>query len=109
MNKRDVIKKTEEFVKKTMTGDPGHDWSHVNRVRKVALYIAKKEKADAFIVELAALLHDVADYKFHEGDDKLGGRTAVKWLKKFKLQDETITEIEYIINEVSFKGAKVKY
>lgn len=104
-----IIKKTEEFVKKTMTGDPGHDWSHVDRVRKLALYIAKKEKADLLVVELAALLHDVADYKFHKGDDKLGGRVAAKWLKKFNLPNKAIKEIEYIINEVSFKGAKVKY
>ncbi|MDP4001177.1 MAG: HD domain-containing protein [bacterium] len=108
-NSKQIIKRTEELVRKTMTGDPGHDWSHIDRVRKVALYIAKKEKANLFIVELAALLHDIADYKFHKGDDKLGGRTAAKWLKKFKIDDETIKEIEYIINEVSFKGAKVKY
>ncbi|TSA46477.1 HD domain-containing protein [bacterium] len=109
MDKRQIIKKTEEFVKKTMKGDPGHDWSHVDRVRKLGLYIARKEKADLFIVELAALLHDVADYKFHKGDDKLGGRTAVNWLKKFNLDELIINEVEYIVNEVSFKGAKVKY
>ncbi len=109
INKQLVVKKTEEFVKKTMAGDPGHDWSHVNRVRDLALYIGKKEKADLFTVELAALLHDVADYKFHKGDDKIGGRVAAKWLKKFSLNNDLINEIEYIVNEVSFKGAKVKY
>jgi uncharacterized protein len=108
MNKKEIIRKTEEFVKRTMKGDPGHDWSHIDRVRKNALYIARREDADLFVVELAALLHDVADYKFHKGDDKLGGRIAAKWLKKFKLSDEMINEIEYIVNEVSFKGAKVK-
>ena len=50
-----------------MKGDPGHDWSHVSRVRKMALYIARKERANLFIVELAALLHDVADHKFNKG------------------------------------------
>ncbi len=92
-----------------MKGDPGHDWSHADRVRKLALYIGKKEKADLFVVELAALLHDVADYKFYGGDNKIGGQVATKWLKKFKLKSKIINEIEYIINEISFKGAKVKY
>lgn len=92
-----------------MAGDPGHDWSHVDRVRKLAVYIGKREGADLFTVELAALLHDVADYKFHKGDDKIGGRVAAKWLRKHNLEATLINEIEYIVNEVSFKGAKVKY
>jgi uncharacterized protein len=69
MTKREIIKKTEGFVKNKMKGDPGHDWSHVNRVRNVALYIGKKEKADLFTVELASILHDIADHKFYGGDD----------------------------------------
>lgn len=109
MNKKDIVKKTEKFVKKTMVGDPGHDWSHVDRVRKLALFIAKKEKGDPFIAELGALLHDVADYKFHKGDDKVGGRMAKQWLRKLRVSDHIAREIEYIVNEVSFKGAKVPY
>ncbi len=109
LSKQKIIKATEEFVKKTMAGDPGHDWSHVERVRQLALYIAKREKADQLTVELAALLHDVADFKFHKGDDKIGGRVASKWLRKFDLDASLINEIESIVNEVSFKGAKVKY
>lgn len=91
-----------------MKGDPGHDWSHVDRVRKLALHIAKKEKADIFVVELAALLHDIADYKFYKGDEGIGGRMAAKWLRKSKVDEAVIKEILYIIREVSFKGAKVK-
>ena len=91
-----------------MKGDPGHDWSHADRVRKIALYIGKKERADLFIVELAALLHDIADYKFHNGDESLGSRIATKWLKRFDIHLSTIKEISYIVREVSFKGAKVK-
>ncbi|OGE74126.1 MAG: phosphohydrolase [Candidatus Doudnabacteria bacterium RIFCSPLOWO2_02_FULL_42_9] len=109
MNKKRIIKETEVFVKKSMIGDPGHDWTHVDRVRKWAMKIGKVEKADLFIVELAALLHDVADYKFHKGDDKLGGHVAVKFLKKFKLNTKILNHIENIVNEVSFKGAGVKY
>jgi uncharacterized protein len=73
MDKKSIIKKTEEFVKKSLKGDPGHDWAHIDRVRRNALFIAKKEKADLFIAELTALLHDVADWKFHK-DPKAGGK-----------------------------------
>jgi uncharacterized protein len=109
MDKKQIIHKTEKFVKKTMKGDPGHDWSHVNRVRNLALYIAKKEKADLFIVELAALLHDVADHKFYGGDADIGPKTARKWLNNLKLDRKTVDLICDIIGEVSFKGAGVKY
>ena len=78
MTSKLLIQKTEEFVKKTMKGDPGHDWSHVNRVRKLALYIGKKEKANLLIVELAALLHDIADYKFNKGNEKTNDRPGRK-------------------------------
>jgi len=103
-----MINDTEELVKKTMKGDPGHDWFHADRVRKLALYIAKKENADLLIVELAALLHDIADHKFHNGDEDAGNRVATKWLNRFKLDPSIVKEIAYIIKEVSFKGAKVK-
>jgi uncharacterized protein len=109
MSQKLLVKKTEDFVKKTMKGDPGHDWSHVNRVRNLAVYIGKKEKANLLIVELAALLHDIADYKFHKGDDKVGGQLARQWLSKNKLEQNVIDHIVYIVDNVSFKGAKVKY
>lgn len=109
MNQGNIIKKTEEFVKNKMKGDPGHDWSHVNRVRNVALHLGKKEKADLFIVELASILHDVADHKFYGGDDKIGSKTATKWLNKIKVDEKVIEHICHIIDEVSFKGAGVKY
>ena len=92
-----------------MVGDPGHDWSHVDRVRKLALSIGKKEKADMFVIELAALLHDVADYKFHKGNDKIGGQITSKWLKNNNVSASTIKQITYIIDNIAFKGAKIKY
>lgn len=92
-----------------MVGDPGHDWSHVNRVRKLAVHIGTKEKANLFIVELAALLHDVADYKFYKGNNKIGGHVAAQWLKKNNINAATIKQITYIIDNIAFKGAKVKY
>lgn len=109
MTKTEIIKKTEEFAKKKMKGDPGHDWSHVNRVRKLALHIGKKEKVDLFVVELAALLHDIADYKFYKGDEKIGGKIAGQWLRKLKVDEKIIKRITYIIDEIAFRGAKVKY
>lgn len=109
MNKKDIIKKTEKFVKNKMKGDPGHDWSHVNRVRNMAVYLGKIEKADLLIIELASILHDVADHKFYGGDDKIGSKTATQWLKKIKVDKKTTEHICHIIDEVSFKGAGVKY
>jgi len=108
MNKKSILKKTEKFVRMKMRGDPGHDWSHVNRVRKLALYIGKKEKADLFIVELAALLHDVADYKFHKGDNKLGSTIAENWLGELHVDKKIIKHVGYILKKIAFKGAKVK-
>ena len=109
MTKKEIIKKTEEFVKNKMKGDPGHDWSHVNRVRKLALHIGKKEKVDLFVVELAALLHDIADYKFNNWDNNLGSKVTENWLNKLKVDKKIIKHISYILKEIAFKGAKVKY
>lgn len=109
MTKKEIIKKTEKFVKDNMKGDPGHDWSHVNRVRNIAIYIGKKEKVDLFIVELAALLHDIADYKFHNWNNKIGGQVAEKWLTKLRLENEIIKHICHILDNIAYKGAKVKY
>jgi uncharacterized protein len=69
MNNREVIKKTEGHLKLLFYGESsGHDWWHMHRVRNTALIIAKNEPADKYIVELAALLHDIADWKFHNFD-----------------------------------------
>lgn len=109
MDKKSVIKKTEKFVKTKMKGDPGHDWSHVNRVRNIALHIGRKEKANLFVVELAALLHDVADYKFHKGDNRIGGELTLGLLKKLRVDDKDAKHVKHIIDNIAFKGAKVKY
>lgn len=108
MDKKTIIRKTEEFVKKNMKGDPGHDWSHIDRVRKNALFIANKENADLFIVELGALLHDIGDYKFHGGDEHAGSKITRKLLNSLKVDQKHIDDLCEIIDEVSFKGAKVK-
>ncbi|MBU2638726.1 MAG: HD domain-containing protein [Nanoarchaeota archaeon] len=109
MEKEEVIKQTAEYARKTLEGEgSGHDWWHVYRVWKNAVHIAEKENADLFIVELAALLHDIADWKFHNGDDSVGPTKAKKWLEKLGVEEAVISHVCDIIKELSFKGAGVK-
>ncbi|MGD0510515.1 MAG: HD domain-containing protein [Candidatus Micrarchaeaceae archaeon] len=108
--KSEVIGRTIDYVKSELQGESsGHDWWHILRVRNNAMKIASGEKeANLFVVELAALLHDIADWKFHGGDTKASSRAAEEWLKKQNVDAATITEICKAIDEVSFKGAGVK-
>jgi len=110
MKKKLIIERTAEFAKKRLKKEPtGHDWRHTKRVWKLALKIAKREKGvDLFVVQLAALLHDIADYKFYGGDDTLGPQLAEKWLKKLQVEKDIISHVCEIIKEISFKGARVK-
>jgi uncharacterized protein len=103
-----VIQRTEAFVRETLTGDStGHDWWHINRVRNVALKLAKTEGADPYIVELAALLHDIADWKFHDGDITAGATKARQWLTTLGVDETIQARVAQIILTVSFKGAGV--
>ena len=105
----DVINKTVEYVKDTLSKDSsGHDWWHVNRVYKLACQIARFEDADEYTVALAALLHDIADWKFHGGDDSVGPKVAQQWLDELGVDNEIIEQVCRIIKEVSFKGAGVE-
>ncbi|MDO8513563.1 MAG: HD domain-containing protein [bacterium] len=109
MKNEQIIQKTADYVKKSQEGEStGHDWWHTYRVWKISCHIAKSEKADLFIVELAVLLHDIADFKFHDGDDRAGAKVARQWLEKFRLEKEKINIICKIVENVSFKGANVK-
>ena len=104
----DVLARTEAFVRGRLEGEgSGHDWWHVERVRRMALRLAREEGADAYVVELAALLHDVADHKFHGGDETAGPRAAREWLEGLGVDEETIAHVAAIIAELSFKGAGV--
>ncbi len=110
MNKTLIIKKTAEYAKKILEGEgSGHDWWHVYRVWQIAKEIGKTEKADMFVVELAALLHDIADYKLHGGDEEIGPKTAEKWLKKLSVEKKSSDQVVDIIRNINFKGAKVKH
>lgn len=107
----DPVTKTAEFMKAKFAKDPtGHDWWHLYRVWQVAKYIASKEKTvDMTVVELAALLHDIADWKFQGGDDKAGPKEARAWLKKIGTDETTINEVAYIVEHISFKAGINKH
>jgi uncharacterized protein len=108
LNEPGIIQQTAEHVRQLMTGDSsGHDWFHIERVRNVALHLGREEEADLFIVELAALLHDVADWKFAGGDSAAGPRAAREWLVGLSVPEATIDRVCRIIAELSFKGAGV--
>jgi len=110
MNKKFIIKQTANFVRKRLEKEStGHDWWHSYRVWKLSLKIAEKEKnVDLFVIQLAALLHDVADWKFHKGNILAGPELAKRWLKKLKVKEGIISHVYHIVKEISFKGAKVK-
>ncbi len=104
-----MIDQTVIYVKEMLAHDQtGHDWWHIHRVWQTALYIAKKEKADLLVVQLAALLHDIADWKFNDGDDKASAKVASEWLENIGLETVIIAHICDIINAVTFKGAGVQ-
>lgn len=108
MNKPEILSKTESFVRLQLEGEgSGHDWWHVHRVRNSALKLGKGENADLFIVELAALLHDIADHKFHGGNEDIGPATAKNLLEKLKVPPAIINHVCEIIRDISFKGAEV--
>jgi uncharacterized protein len=108
MTNSDFIKETEAMIKKKVTGEgSGHDWWHIWRVWHLSKRIAKEENADSFIVEMAALLHDIEDWKSNDGDPYAGGRATKVWLEKLGVEEPTINKIVKIVDNVSFKGAGV--
>ena len=105
-NNKTILKKTEKFVKEILqNAEGGHDWWHIDRVRKTSMKIAENENADIFIVELAALLHDIADSKFHNGDEEKGPEVAKSFLQSLETDKNTIQHIEDIIRNISFKNS----
>jgi uncharacterized protein len=103
----ELIALTEEYVHQELADDSsGHDWWHVNRVRRLALRLAREEGADELVVELAALLHDVADYKL-SGSEQAGPRAAEQWLSGRGLADDVIEAVVAIVAGTSFKGADI--
>ncbi len=106
--KAEILERTEDYVRSRLAADSsGHDWFHIDRVRRNALLVGRGEKVDLYIVELAALLHDIADWKFHNGDTEAGPRTARTWLESLHAEEEVIAHVCDIIRTISFKGAGV--
>ncbi len=101
------ISDTIDFVKKTLVdAEGGHDWWHVYRVWQLARQIAITEKVDLLVVELGALLHDIADSKFHEGNEEVGPLKAREFLQSVGVEEKVIFHVEQIISNVSFKGGR---
>lgn len=110
MNEKNVISKTIEFIKDELYGaEAGHDFWHVMRVYNLAKNIGKEEKtANMIVIELGALLHDIADSKFHNGDETIGPKKAREFLMSLKIDEKTIKHVENIIENISFKGGNEK-
>jgi len=109
MDKQRIIDKTIEFVKETLKGaEGGHDWWHIYRVWNLSKKIAKVENVNLFVVELGALLHDIADSKFHSGNEIIGAEKAERFLESVGVDRGTILHVKNIILNISFKGGKVK-
>lgn len=107
MNQETVIQKTIDFVKELLSdAEGGHDWWHIYRVWKLSKYIAQTENVNMFIVELGALLHDIADSKFHNGNEEIGPRKAREFLSSLDVEEDVIIHVENIISNISFKGVK---
>ena len=105
MIKTDLIGKTISFVKeKLANAEGGHDWFHVERVYRNAILISKNEVCNTAIVQLGVLLHDVADSKFHNGDETVGPKMAREFLESQEVDVATITHVINIIENISFKG-----
>jgi uncharacterized protein len=105
MNNKDIVSKTITFVKeKLKNAEGGHDWFHIERVYKNALQIAKEEVCNETIVELGALLHDIADSKFHNGDEAVGPETARAFLESEGVEEEVTSHVIKIIENISYKG-----
>ena len=105
MQNKDIIGKTILFVKSKLdNAEGGHDWFHIERVYKNALSIADNESCNLTVVKLAALLHDIADSKFHNGDETIGPKIAREFLESKNLDEATIEHVILIIENMSFKG-----
>jgi uncharacterized protein len=106
MNQEKIITNTISFVKKELkNAEGGHDWFHIERVLKNTILISREEKVDVFVVSLAALLHDIADPKFYNGDETIGPKIATEFLKKENVDSKTITHVTNIIKYISFKNS----
>lgn len=102
---KQLLKSTEDYIKTYFENEgSGHDWWHIYRVRNLALKIAESEGGDLFSIELAALLHDLDDWKLNGGSKE---SKTIDWLTKMEISEQEIEKVLEIIHEVSYKGAGV--
>ncbi len=105
MNEQQIIEKTISFVKESLQGaEGGHDWFHIQRVYNNTKAIAAKEPVNMLVAELGALLHDIADAKFHNGNEEIGPEKAREFLQSISVDENIIVQVENIIRNISFKG-----
>ena len=108
MNQQTVIDAAIAHIQGVLKGDSsGHDWWHIYRVWRMAVRLGAAEKADLYVVQLAALLHDIADWKFHHGDLTAGPKAAALWLDSQHVDSAIVTQVCEIIGQLSYKGAGV--
>lgn len=106
MNNPDIIPSTIAFVKQQLeNAEGGHDWFHIQRVYNNTMLIARNEEVDTLVVQLGALLHDIADSKFHNGDESVGPGIARAFLEKQNVSGEVTDHVVQIIRNISFKGS----
>jgi uncharacterized protein len=102
---KSAINSIEKYVEEKFKNEgTGHDWFHIDRVRRIALYIQEREGGNKDLIELAALLHDISDHKFNGGDFEKGGDEARIILQKYNVGNELIEKVIALVNTVSFKG-----
>ncbi len=106
MNTSSIVAKTKDYIRTRLSGEStGHDWFHTERVWRVANFLSLREGGDSTVVQLAALLHDIADWKFHDGNDSVGPQMADQWLSSCDVSNGIRQRVCNIIEENSFKGA----
>ena len=106
MSNTEIVEETITFVKETLqNAEGGHDWFHIKRVFQNSMLIAKDEKVDILVVSLAALLHDIADAKFYDGDETVGPQMAKDFLHSLKVKKKVVRHVVKIIEHISFKNS----
>lgn len=102
---KNVIALTEQFVKDTLSGaESGHDWWHILRVWNNSKTLMETEDADELVVELAVLLHDIADSKFNDGNEELGPRKAGEFLRSIEVREDIVQHVQQIIRNMSYRS-----
>ncbi len=108
MTKSELLESCAEKVQSLLVGaEKGHDWFHIQRVRKNVFLLQSNEGGDLFILELAALLHDIDDAKFNGGDELAGAKKARRILEELDADQSTIDEVVSLVAQCSYKGGQV--